>query len=131
MKKIFTLLFLSVLLLSCSKEPKPTELDLAITQQPNGGFNVSTLTCTFTASETGEAKPVIITTEWYWENGLHLGATLRLTNTYVVDGATQKAFTTTYTAISGYYFLNYLWVKLHWVDDTGAHMVETNKAYCN
>lgn len=127
------LLFLIILLagMSCAKEPQPTVLNLAITQQPVGGFNVQAVTCTFTASETGEAKPVIITAEWFWENGLHMGATVKQTNTYVVDGGTQKAFTTTYSAISGYYFLNYLWLRIKWTDATGAHMVETNKAYCN
>ena len=63
MKKLLVL-FVLVLLMGCTKEPQPTVLNLAITQQPTGGYNVETVSATFTGSITGDIVPVVVTVEW-------------------------------------------------------------------
>ncbi|MEN6619590.1 MAG: hypothetical protein ABFC28_08900 [Rikenellaceae bacterium] len=130
MKKLLVL-FVLVLLMGCKKEPQPTVLNLAITQQPTGGYNVETVSATFTGSITGDIVPVVVTIEWWWENGYHTDQKMKSTNNYTFSSATMNAFTTSWAASAGYYHLNYFWIKIKWTDANGAHVMESNKAYCD
>ena len=38
---------------------------------------------------------------------------------------------TVYSAPPGYILLNYYWVKFKWTDESGAHEVESDKAFCS
>lgn len=131
MKKILALLFLSILLLSCAKEPVPTELNLAITIQPYGGYYVSVLTCTLSGNVTGELKPIAVTSEW-WQESLSLTQQkLIYTERLYFSSATTTSFRTIFATEGKYYPVSYFWVKLKWTDATGEHMIESSRVMWN
>lgn len=131
MKKLFLLTILLLALLACSKQAQPTRLDVVITQHPVGGFNVSALTTTISGTMSGDIKPVNVTLEWWWENGLHMGQKMLSSSTYAFITAKATIYTSTWNSQAGYYHLNYFWAKIRWTDDLGVHELETQKAYCN
>jgi len=133
MKKLLLLIIFAALV-GCTKEPAPlpekNTLNVTVTQSPQSGTNVSSLSVSFTGTVQGTIKPVRVMVEWWFENGLHLNQTVKNSTEYTFDGALQTTKTTVYTAPAGYVFLNYYWVKISWTDDLGQHLVESSKAYC-
>lgn len=120
-----------VLLSGCEKENQPTRLDLIITQQPTGGCNVSTVNMTVYGIVLGDPKPITVIVEWWWVNGLGTNHQLRGTSSRVFEPGKNIAFTSGLNAKTGCYHMNFIWAKVRWTDDTGSHLLESNKAYCN
>ncbi len=132
MKKLLFTLFLAMVVLSgCEKKIQPTRLDLIITQQPTGGYNVSTVHMTVTGTITGDPKPITVVVEWWWKSGYGTNQQLRSTSSKVFEPGKTTAFTSGLNAQPGYYHLNYIWAKIKWTDDTGSHMIESNEVFCN
>jgi len=130
MKKLLFLIILFVLA-GCEKQPEPTVLNLVITQNPVGGYNVRTLTTTVAGSISGELKPVTVTVEWYWESASHANQTIRSKTTMPFNKPELTSFTCNLIADAGYYHFNYFWAKIYWTDSKGLHTIESTKCYCN
>lgn len=131
-----TIILGSMLLLSgCIS--KKTSLNVVITSSPQGGRNISRLSCSFEGCLTasgglfGGVHPITATVEWWWENYFHSNAKVMKSETCEFRTTGPESKSTVYSAGSGYVLLNYYWVKIKWTDEDGSsHTVESNKAYC-
>jgi len=127
---IYILLLLTVSLLStCKKEDPPTRLGINIMVQPQGGRYSTSVSVIFGGTITGTIKPVIVTVEWWWENGYHSEQQMVYTQDYIFDSGNPTSKNSICYAASGYYLLNYYWVKISWTDFDGPHTVESDKAF--
>lgn len=117
------------LLSSCKKDPGPTQLNISIAVQPVGGSALNSVSVIFSGMVTGTIRPVIVTVEWWWENGVHSDQELVLTTDYTFDTGVLVSKSSYCYAPSGYYLVNYYWAKITWNDDLGPHTLESNKAY--
>ena len=134
MKKIrlFILALLTIALFSaCGEdEPKPTRLEVSITEHPLGGAQVSSVSARFNGTVTGKQKSIQVTVEWWWESGDHTENRVISSTQYVFDSDNTTSKSTVHSAGSGFILLNYYWIKITWTDDDGQHVLESNKAYC-
>jgi len=118
-------------IVSCGSEDVDTLLDLTITEDPQGGAQVSSVTVEFEAALVDGETPISVTVEWWWENAVHEDDEMKDSETFSVASQTPMTFTSTHSAASGYILLNYYWVKISWTDEAGEdHEVESDKAYC-
>ena len=111
------------------EEPEETILEVTITQHPQGGINVQSVSCTFECEITNGSGTVQVTIEWWWEDAAGLND--QVVETDYVDFTQNQpvSHTTTFSAPAGFVLLNYYWVELSWTDDDGPHTVESNKAF--
>lgn len=117
-----------------------TSLIILIISHPQGGYEISILSCTFQGKlETHgggifgskEPRPITAFVEWWWEDGYHQNAQVIKSETYTFTSKEPVMYTTTYSAPPGYVLLNYFWVKIKWTDEDGTpHTIESAKAYC-
>jgi len=131
MRKFLALIALIALvgLVSCGS--KDTTLDLTITEDPQGGAQVSSVTVEFEAGLVDGDTPITVTVEWWWENAVHEEDEMMDSENITVSSQTVQTFTSTYSASSGFILLNYWWVKIKWTDEAGdSHEVESDQAYC-
>lgn len=116
---------------------KKTSLNVNITSSPQGGRNVSRLSCSFEGYLTasgglfGGVHPITTSVEWWWENYFHSDAKIMKSETYEFSTTGVQRYSTVYSAAPGYVLLNYYWVKIKWTDEDGvSHTRESSKAYC-
>lgn len=122
-------LCLIVLFLGCPK--KESILSVSITQHPQGGANVSTVSCTFQGELTQGQDPISVTVEWWWEDANHANGAIQKTETFTFSSESPTSYTTSYSAGAGYILLNYWWVKIRWTNGDGSTgLVESGKAFC-
>ena len=105
-------------------------LNLSIITQPEGGAQVSSVSCSFEGAVSAPDQTAQVTVEWWWENGNHEDATLKNSEQVTFSSENTVSKLTVYSADPGYILLNYYWVKFKWADDSGAHEIESDKAYC-
>ena len=130
MKKILAL-FALILLIGCAK--KDTFLDITITEHPEGGANVPSLSCEFEGDLTGGDESITATVEWWWEDSNHENDQVIDSETYTFSSQSTVSHTTTITAASlgGDILLNYWWVRISWENEDGSdEEVESNQVYC-
>ena len=131
--KLIIIVLLTVsLFTTCQKDKTPAEtnLNVLITQNPNGGEQVNSVSVQFSGKITGTEKSVPVIVEWWWEDGNHSNSKIKSSAEYTFDSATTTTKSTVWSADSGYILLNYFWVKITWTDDDGQHSIESSKAYC-
>ena len=131
------LIMLSSMLLLSGCISKKTSLNVIITSSPQGGINVSRLSCSFEGCLTasgglfGGVHPITATIEWWWENYFHTDAKVMKSETHEFRTTGTERSSTVYSTSSGYILLNYYWVKIKWTDENGtSHTRESSKAYC-
>ena len=125
------MLLVAVFTSSCKKDdPEPTKLNVTISQQPSGGNNMSSVSVKIEGIISGTVKPIDVTLEWWWENGYHTDQKLKSSTQFNFNSNSTTSKSSVWPAASGYYLLNYYWVKITWTDDSGAHSLESAKAYC-
>ena len=122
---------------ACKKEeitpdppPPDVTLNLSVTNQPDGGNQVNTVSCEYDGSVSVSDESIQVTVEWWWEDGNHENAALKDSEQVTFDSKNTVSKSTVYSAGSGYVLLNYYWVKFKWTDDDGSHEIESGKAYC-
>lgn len=134
MKNLFMVLcFLCLTLMSCEKQDQPqpeTLLRVAITQQPIGGLNITTVSTTYVGTITGTVEPIDVKIEWFVENQTHENVFAINTQTIRFTEGTSMAETTACPVLDPYKSSVYYWVKFTWTDDEGPHSIESNKAFC-
>jgi len=124
-------LMITILLSSCKKDdPSLTKLNINITKQPTGGSQVNSVPINFQGIITGTVKPIVVTVEWWWENGFHSDQKLKSSTQTTFSSGHSTLKSSVWSAPSGYYLLNYFWAKISWTDDDGPHLIESSKAYC-
>lgn len=140
MTYLLTLSFL-VFLSGCSKEPKSTLTEVFITD-PLGWDYSNYVEAKVHARidfeegqnwigiPTGDAEPITISIEWWWEDGNGSNDSrvstdhTTITSTYFLDHHTTRHY-----ADPGYVLCNYYWIKISWTDDEGSHNMTSRKAY--
>ena len=80
------------------EEPEETILEVTITQHPQGGVNVQSVSCTFECEITNGSGTVQVTIEWWWEDAAGLND--QVVETDYVDFTQNQpvSHTTTFSA---------------------------------
>ena len=131
-KSYFIIIILSFVFIfsSCKEDIIPTELNLIVSSNPQGGTQVSSVSCSFDGSVSVPDQSVQVTVEWWWEDGNHSNAEMKDSEQVTFNSENTVSKSTVYSAGSGYILLNYYWVKFKWTDDNGSHEKESGKAFC-
>ena len=111
-------------------EPLPTNLNLTITEHPDGGKRVNQVLAKFEGTITGTVTPVSVTVEWWWEDVNHDNSKMVESEEIIFNSDNVTIKSTIYKAQTGYILMNYYWAKFIWTDDNGQHETETSKAFC-
>lgn len=116
---------------------KKTSLHVNILSHPQGGRNISHLSCSFegylkaSGGLFGGVHPITATVEWWWENYFHSDAKIMKSESHEFKTAGLEMCSTAYSTSAGWILLNYYWVKIKWTDENGSsHKIESAKAYC-
>ncbi len=99
---------------------------VTVTEDPEGGFYVTKLSCTFEAVETsGDAgvSPVTLRVKWVAPCGVHKIETFQF-------AGGEQTYVTTYSEAGGSYIGKTFWVEITWEDAEGSHQIESAAAEC-
>lgn len=131
MKKwnLFPLLILPcIAILSCGGN---TTLDITITSQPEGGENITEISCTFEGMLVNGTTPIEVTIEWWGQYSGTAYEEIQKRESHTFSSETAEAVTTSITTPTGYVWTGYFYVKLIWEDEDGSdHEIESSQAYC-
>ena len=99
--------------------------EVTVVADPDGGTDVTSLSCTFEVTEIPGAGSGAITirASWAASCGVHK------TESFAFTGGT-KTFLTTYEE-SGYPLNKTFWVEIQWQDARGSHVVRSDQAPCS
>jgi hypothetical protein len=124
--------------LGCQKEKAIETLTVEIVEQPQGGQNVQTLSCTYTATyfpdtsyslrEDEQFYPVTLKVSWMNDKGGQYQAEERTFAMNDVVGGTYKVTKT--TGQPNLFFDKTFWLRCSWKDSHGVHDVVSEQAVC-
>jgi len=100
--------------------------EVSVVADPEGGTDVSSLSCTFEVTEIPESgtAPIAVRASWAASCGVHK------TEAFTFTGGT-KTFLTTYEELGGYALNKTFWVEIRWQDARGSHLVKSASAPCS
>ena len=100
--------------------------EVAVVADPEGGTDVSSLSCTFEVAEIpgSSTGPIAVRASWAASCGVHK------TEAFTFTGGT-KTFLTTYEEAGGYSLDKTFWVEIRWTDARGSHVVRSAQAPCS
>jgi hypothetical protein len=129
---VFFFLFVATDGPCCSFDRKDILVSVTITDQPEGGSGVNTVSCTFDATMTrtdGKTDPLEdpakLTTEWHSPHGTYNKQNHEL----YFPGQTQ-AITVSKSAPTGWYLDKPFWLVITWNDVDGNNVHWSDTAYC-
>jgi hypothetical protein len=128
-KRILYLLLVAIFVLVCGKEY--TRLVLVFGEQPEGGENITEITCVVVGRLMDGDTPIQALVEFYWcdENGQDeqvLGY-----DTWTFSSETPEELHIYVPAPAGYVLLGYFWFRATWTDEDGTDCeVLSDTAYC-
>ncbi|MCK4940956.1 hypothetical protein KAS45_02585 [candidate division WOR-3 bacterium] len=128
-KRILYLLLVAIFVLVCGKEY--TRLVLVFGEQPEGGENITEITCVVVGRLMDGDTPIQALVEFYWcdENGQDeqiLGY-----DTWTFRSQTPEELHIYVPAPAGYVLLGYFWFRATWTDEDGTDCeVLSDTAYC-
>lgn len=121
----------------CGTSDRIETLTVNFVQQPKGGQNVQTLSCTYTATYfppasykitgTEEAPPVKLKVSWMNDKGGQYEAEGR---TFDQGNAGGTYTVTKTTGAPNLFFDKTFWLRCSWSDKNGSYTVESGKAVC-
>jgi hypothetical protein len=155
MKKILAGILVGIMLLltpifsSCSTSSIPSHLNVSVSQEPVGGYNISSLTCVYKVTYTHsgtltdantwkfEGKdgpppdPVSLKVVWINDKGGKYNEQELVFSTESKDKKSGTYTTTWKTPQAGQVFDKPFWVRFSWSDADGNHEQDSVKAICN
>jgi hypothetical protein len=105
-------------------------VEVTITAQPQGGTNVNTLTCAFSADLDGGGNGTSRTVNVVWVNQDGAEYSPQSYTLSYADGEDSKSLTTTKSAPEGLFLDKTFHAKFSWTDGTGDHTLESEPAAC-
>jgi hypothetical protein len=128
-KLIFALIVLCFIVQYCNRDS--TKLVVKILEHPEGGTNITELTCIFSGRLADGTTPITATAEWWWMHETGRTTYVCQRGEYEFTDEVGKICTTKHTAPHGYVFNDYFWLKILWTDADGTdNELESNKARC-
>lgn len=147
---ITIIMILSISLLSgCWTYSIPSNLSVKVSQEPVGGNNINSLTCTYTVTYThsgtfvdgkwtyngrdSESPPDPVTLKVVWVNDKGGRYNEEELVFGILEGNKKSGTYTTkwQTPSPGQVFDKTFWVRFSWEDADGKHEQDSNKAVCN
>ena len=116
--------------ISCSSES--TRLIVDIAQDPEGGTNVDSLTCTLMGRLTDGTLHIIATVEWWWCDTLGQNAQAVAQETYTFSSDLWEEYTTVLGPPTVHMLEQGYWVKVMWEDeDETYYEIHSDTAWCD
>ena len=117
---------------NCGDRREDVLASVTIIDQPEGGTNVNTVSCTFEASMTrtdGKTDvleyPVRVNSIWHSSHGTYNAPTLEL----YFPGQPQR-HTVSKSAPAGMHLDKPFWLEIFWYDKDGNNTIYSDTAYC-
>jgi hypothetical protein len=125
----FVILF-CITCISCSS--KSTRLIVDIAQDPVGGTNVDSLTCTIMGRLADGTHHIIATIEWWWCDTLRQNAQAIAQETYTFTSDLWEEYVTVIGPPEVHMFVQGYWVKVKWDDEDESHYeIDSDTAWCD
>jgi hypothetical protein len=119
--------FLSV---NCGDE-EYTRLNAVFGEQPEGGSDVTELTCIVVGRLEGGSTPIQATLEGWWAEDIGQNEQLYGYDTWTFRTQDFEELRLIVQAPQGYVLMGYFWFRCDWTDEGGAyHEILSDTAYC-
>lgn len=125
--------FISMMLcIACTSCGKDTRLIIDISQHPQGGTNVDSLTCSIMGRLVDGTLHTIATIEWWWCDTLRQNTQAVSQETYTFSQDVWEEYTTVLGPPTVHMLDQGYWVKVKWQDeDDTEHEMNSDTAWCD
>ena len=118
------------LVLTCGNE-EYTRLNAVFGEQPEGGRDVSEITCVVVGRLEDGNTPIQATLQGWWAENIGQNEQLYGQDTWTFRTTDFEELRLIIQAPQGYVFLGYFWFKCSWTDEDGTHNeILSDTAYC-
>lgn len=127
---IVSVVLICLVIVTCGNE-EYTRLNAVFGEQPEGGIDVTQLTCVVVGRLEGGNTPIQATLEGWWAEDIGQTEELYGYDTWTFRTQDWEELHLIVQAPQGYILTGYFWFKCYWTDEDGTdNEILSDTAYC-